>query len=156
MHLLGMRMLAAALGVAMLFGSLDQALAQSVDPKAAEKPVGDGKDPAKKVDIFAEAERLLGGPAANPECLWLGERVVGLLWKDDLDTAFRHLDLYDRFGCPSGHIQMTFRCLVRQGSIEQKAADKAADTLNNRVHACWINPNFEAKGTAAAVGTTNR
>jgi hypothetical protein len=52
---------------------------------------------------------------------------------------------------------MTFRCLVRQGSIDQKAADKAADTLNNRVHACWINPNFEAKGTAAApVGTTNR
>jgi hypothetical protein len=153
MHLLGMRMLAAALGVAMLFGSLDQALAQSVDPKAAEKPVGDGKDPAKKVDIFAEAERLLGGPAANPECLWLGERVVGLLWKDDLDTAFRHLDLYDRFGCPSGHIQVTFRCVLRQGNIDQKAAD----TLNSRVHACWINPNFEARGTAAApTGTTNR
>ena len=157
MHLLGMRMLAAALGVAMLCVAIDQAPAQSVDPKAAEKPVGDGKDPPKKVDEFADAEKHLGGPAANPECLWLGRRVVSLLWKDDLDTAFRHLDLYDRFGCPSGHIQMTFRCLVRQGSIDQKAADKAADTLNNRVHACWINPNFEAKGTAAApVGTTNR
>ena len=40
MHLLGMRMLAAALGVAMLFVAVDQAPAQSVDPKAAEKPVG--------------------------------------------------------------------------------------------------------------------
>ena len=39
-----------------------------------------------------------------------------LLWRDDLDTAFRHLDLYDRFGCPAGHIQATFRCLVRQGN----------------------------------------
>ena len=98
---------------------------------------------------------LLGGPAANPECLWLGRRVVSLLWKDDLDTAFRHLDLYDRFGCPSGHIQMTFRCLVRQGNIDRRR--KAADTLNSRVHVCWINPNFEAKGTAAAPGgTTNR
>ena len=29
------------------------------------------------------------------------------LWRDDLDTAFRHLDLYDRFGCPGGHIQAT-------------------------------------------------
>ena len=57
MHLLGMRMLAAALGVAMLFVAVDQAPAQSVDPKAAEKPVGDGKDPPKKVDELPAAER---------------------------------------------------------------------------------------------------
>ena len=74
---------------------------------------------------------MLGGPAANPECVWLGRRVVSLMWRDDLDTAFRHLDLYDRFGCPAGHIQATFRCLVRQGNIDPKATD----TLNSRVHA---------------------
>jgi len=149
-----MRIVAAALGAAVLFVVTDPVSAQSVDPKAAEKhQAGDGKDGPKKVDEFAEAEKHLGGPAANPECLWLGRRVVSLLWKDDLDTAFRHLDLYDRFGCPSGHIQVTFRCVLRQGNIDQKAAD----TLNSRVHACWINPNFEAKGTAAApTGTTNR
>ena len=67
--------------------------------------------------------KLLGGPAANPECVWLGRRVVSLLWRDDLDTAFRHLDLYDRFGCPAGHIQATFRCLVRQGNIDPKAPE---------------------------------
>ena len=123
--------------------SADPAFAQSADPKAGEKPqAGDSKDAQKKVDEFAEAERLLAGPAANPECLWLGRRVVSLLWRDDLDTAFRHLDLYDRFGCPAGHIQATFRCVVRQGNIDPKATD----TLNSRVHACWINPSAEAQG----------
>ena len=39
----------------------------------------------------------------------------------------------------------TFRCLVRQGAIDPKATD----TLNSRVHACWINPNVELKGSAA-------
>ena len=102
----------------------DPTFAQNVDPKATEKPpAADAKDAAKKADEFAEAEKLLGGPAANPECLWLGRRVVSLLWRDDLDTAFRHLDLYDRFGCPAGHIQMAFRCVVRQGNIDPKATD---------------------------------
>jgi hypothetical protein len=73
--------------------------------------------------------------------VWLGRRVVGLLWRDDLDTAFRHLDLYDRFGCPAGHIQATFRCLVRQGNIDLKSPD----TLAGRVHACWLNPTAEAR-----------
>ena len=108
----------------------------------------DAKD-GKKVDEFVEAEKVLGGPAANPECMWLGRRVVSLLWRDDLDTAFRHLDLYDRFGCPSGHIQVAFRCVVRQGNIDPKAADsKAPDSLNARISACWLNPNVEAAGAA--------
>ena len=153
MHSYRLRLLTAAFSAAM-FCISSPALAQSADPKAAEKPApADGKDTQKKVDEFAEAEKLLGGPAANPECLWLGRRVVSLLWRDDLDTAFRHLDLYDRFGCPAGHIQSTFRCVVRQGSIDPKATD----SLNSRVHGCWINPSAEPQGTAAAPsGTTNR
>jgi hypothetical protein len=110
------------------------------------------------VDEYAEALRVLGSPAGNPECVWLGRRVVSLLWRDDLDTAFRHLDLYDRFGCPSGHIQATFRCLVLHGS---SIDPKAADTLNGRVHACWINPTAQpapapAPAAAAPSPTTNR
>ncbi len=102
-----MRIVAAALGAAMLFVVADPTLAQGADPKADEaRPNRRRQGRQKKIDEFAEAERLLGGPAANPECVWLGRRVVSLLWKDDLDTAFRHLDLYDRFGCPSGHIQV--------------------------------------------------
>ena len=81
-----------------------------------------------------------------PECVWLGRRVASLLWRDDLDTAFRHLDLYDRFGCPSAHIQATFRCLVRQGNIDPKAQE----TLNGRVHACWLNPGLPPTEPVAA------
>jgi hypothetical protein len=78
----------------------------------------------------------LNGPAGNAECVWLGRRVVSLLWRDDLDRAFRHLDLYDRFGCPANHIQATFRCVLRQGSFDPKAPE----SLNSRVHVCWIAP----------------
>jgi hypothetical protein len=141
---------AAALGAAMLLMSPNPSLAQTTEAKPADKTqAGDGAA-AKKVDEFAEAERLLSGPAAKPECLWLGRRVVSLLWRDDLDTAFRQLDLYDRFGCPAGHIQATFRCVVRQGSIDPKATD----TINGRVHACWISPDTLTKGTAAVPSAT--
>jgi hypothetical protein len=72
--------------------------------------------------------------------------VVALLWRDDLDTAIRHLELYDRFGCPGAHIQATFRCLIRQGALDPKAQD----TLNGRVHACWVNPALQPVAAAAA------
>jgi hypothetical protein len=131
----------ALLGIALVVAHAAPALAQSseqkADPKAA--PADAGKD-QKKIDEFAEALRVLGGPAANPECVWLGRRVVNLMWRDDLDTAFRHLDLYDRFGCPGGHIQAAFRCLVRQGQIDPKALE----SLSARVHACWISPTEAA------------
>jgi hypothetical protein len=136
-----------------------RALAQSNDAKPADQNPSTGQEPAKepqKVDEFAEAQRVLGGPAGNPECVWLGRRVVSLLWRDDLDTAFRHLDLYDRFGCPSGHIQATFRCLLlHSASIDPKAAD----SLNGRVQACWINPSLQvvpAPAAAVASPTTSR
>jgi len=107
----------------------------------------DGTKEPQKIDEFAEAQHALNGPAGNPECVWLGRRVVSLLWRDDLDTAFRHLDLYDRFGCPSGHIQVTFRCLVLHANTIDP---KAADSLNGRVHACWINPALQPPAPAAA------
>jgi hypothetical protein len=149
-----MRVLAAVLGAAMLLVAPNSSFAQATDQKPGDKPqAGDGKDTQKKIDEYAEAEKMLGGPAANPECLWLGRRVVSLLWRDDLDTAFRHLDLYDRFGCPAGHIQAAFRCVIRQGPPDPKAADNIPD----RVRACWVNPSAEMQGTAAAPsGTTNR
>ena len=151
---IGMRILVASFAAAMVLSVWNATLAQNSEQKPPDKQqVPDGKEAPKKVDEFAEAEKLLGGPAANPECLWLGRRVVNLLWRDDLDTAFRHLDLYDRFGCPAGHIQATFRCVVRQGNIDPKATD----TLLSRIHDCWLNPALELQGTAAVPsGTTNR
>jgi len=108
------------------------------------------KESQKKIDEIAEAGRALSGPAGQPECVWLGRRVVALLWRDDLDTAFRHLDLYDRFGCPGAHIQATFRCLIRQGALDPKAQE----TLNGRVHACWMNPALEPAAAASAAPKT--
>jgi hypothetical protein len=139
-------------GFALLIG-IGSAIAQSGDLRAqdqskpaANAPADPAKDNQRKTDEFVEASQTLNGPAGNPECVWLGRRVVVLMWRDDLDTAFRHLDLYDRFGCPGGHVQATFRCLVRFGAIDPKAPD----SLGGRVHACWINPSAQPQTTAAA------
>jgi hypothetical protein len=133
------------------------AFAQSGDTKPTDKPAAaQPADPAKEaqrqIDEFAEASRLVNGPAGNPECVWLGRRVVGLMWRDDMDTAFRHLDLYDRFGCPSGQIQATFRCLVRQGTIDAKAQE----SLGGRIHSCWINPALPPAAATAAQAPTSQ
>jgi hypothetical protein len=148
-------MVTAALCATVLILSAPVARAQSGDQKPPDQQkqqsgqAGENGKEVQKIDEFAEAARLVTGPAGNPECVWLGRRVVSLLWRDDLDTAFRHLDLYDRFGCPAAHIQSTFRCLVRQGSnIDQKAPE----SLNSRVHACWINPALPGPATAATPG----
>ncbi|HLI98297.1 MAG TPA: beta-1-3, beta-1-6-glucan biosynthesis protein [Bradyrhizobium sp.] len=103
------------------------------------------RDNQRKTDEFAEAAQAVNGPAGNPECVWLGRRVVRLMWRDDLDTAFRHLDLYDRFGCPGGHVQAAFRCLTRFGG---QIDDKVQKSLDDRVHACWINPNAQPQAAA--------
>ena len=124
------------------------ASAQPADGVAVDKATGPGQPPAAQpTDEYSSIQRAISGPAGNPECVWLGRRVVSLLWRDDIDTAFRHLDLYDRFGCPAGHIQATFRCLIlHEGSIDPKAPD----SLNGRVEACWINPNQPAAAPPAA------
>jgi len=119
---------------------------KSSDKPAAAQPADLAKDAQRQVDEFAEATRLVNGPAGNPECVWLGRRVVGLMWRDDMDTAFRHLDLYDRFGCPGPHIQAAFRCVVRQGNTIDP---KNPRDLNTRVHSCWLSPTA-AQTTAAA------
>jgi hypothetical protein len=123
---------------------------KSGDKPAAAQPADAAKDAQRQVDEFAEASKLVNGPAGNPECVWLGRRVVGLMWRDDMDTAFRHLDLYDRFGCPGPHIQAAFRCVVRQGNMIDP---KAPQSLNARVHSCWLSPTAAQAAAAAAAPT---
>jgi hypothetical protein len=139
-------------GLVLLIG-IGSAIAQSGDLRAQDQstkptnpaaPTDAAKDNQRKTDEFVEAAQAINGPAGNPECVWLGRRVVVLMWRDDLDTAFRHLDLYDRFGCPGGHVQATFRCLVRFGAIDPKVPD----SLSGRVHACWINPTAQPQPAA--------
>src|SRR5688572_22477107 len=90
---------AATLGSAIVLAAASGVLAQSGDPKAApprppategEKQQKDGQQ--RKLDEFAEAAKVLGGPAANPECVWLGRRLGSLLWRYGLDTTFRQMD----------------------------------------------------------------
>jgi pyruvate/2-oxoglutarate dehydrogenase complex dihydrolipoamide acyltransferase (E2) component len=142
-------------GLILLLG-LGSAFAQSGDNNhaqdqsgkpAAATPSDAVKENQRKVDQFTEAAQAINGPAGNPECVWLGRRVVQLVWVDDLDTAFRHLDLYDRFGCPGGHIQAAFRCLTRFGA---QIDDKVPRSLSDHVHGCWINPNAQPQAAAPA------
>jgi hypothetical protein len=150
-----LRPLLAALVMAALAATCVPLSAQSGDAKGGDKaapaPAAEAaKEAQRRIDEFAQASRLVSGPAGNPECVWLGRRVVGLLWRDDMDTAFRHLDLYDRFGCPGPHIQSAFRCLVRQGYIDPKSPQ----SLNARVHACWVNPASPPAAAAAPAPAT--
>jgi hypothetical protein len=141
----------AVAGLALLIGP-GSAFAQSGTQEQSGKPPAANsadatKENQRKTDQFVEAAQVINGPAGNPECVWLGRRMVRLMWQDDLDTAFRHLDLYDRFGCPGGHIQATFRCLTRFGA---EIDSKVPESLDRHVHACWINPGAQPQAAAAA------
>jgi hypothetical protein len=142
----------AVAGIALLIG-IGSATAQSGSQDQSKPAANSGaaadatKDSQRKTNEFVEAAQVINGPAGNPECVWLGRRMVRLMWSDDLDTAFRHLDLYDRFGCPGGHIQATFRCLTRFGG---EIDSKVPESLDRHVHACWINPNAQPQAAVAA------
>lgn len=120
------------------------AMAQTGEPKEKSEQAPDKVREQRSKDEFVEAAKALPGPAGQAECVWLGRRIVGLLWRDDIDTASRHVSFYDRFGCPGGHIQAAFRCVVRQGTIDAKAPE----SLAARAHACWINPKTSPEPTA--------
>ena len=145
--------LAALLAASCLFAPLS-ASAQNNESKPAEKPAdkpaqAQPVDPEaqRKGDEFAQAAREISGPAGNAECVFLGKNVVGLLFRNDMDTAFRHLDLYDRFGCPGPHIQSAFRCVLRQtASIDPKTGRG----LTDRLQSCWINPVATTAAAAAS------
>jgi hypothetical protein len=151
-----LRFIAAAASTAVVVFLAHAGHTQNAEPKAGAQRGQQAEGEAeKKIDEYAEAARVLSGPAANPECMWFGRRVVSLLWNDDLDTAFRHLELYDRFGCPSEHIQVAFRCFVRQGKLDPKSGD----AVSARARACWINPALEPSAAASAAnpsGTSTR
>jgi hypothetical protein len=126
-------------------------LALAQPPEADAKP-SDAKaaDGQRKIDDIAEAARLMTGPAANPECVWHGTRVVSLLWGEDIDTALRQLELYDRFKCPAEHIQASFRCFLRLGPMDPKAPD----AVKTRARDCWINPGSSSASPPATAATS--
>jgi hypothetical protein len=100
----------------------------------------------QEIEEYREAAAQLSLSAGAAECVWTGRRITSLLWRDDVDTARRYLDLYDRFGCSAEHLKLAFRCVIQQGPIDPKAADRLAQ----RVHACWLDPD----GTTTAASRT--
>ena len=145
---LAVSVLALLIGIGSASAQSGDLRAQDQPGKPAAAPAADAaKDNQRKTDEFVEASQAINGPAGNPECVWLGRRVVVLMYRDDLDTAFRHLDLYDRFGCPGGHVQAAFRCLVRFFSAIDP---KVPESLSGHVHACWINPAAQPQAATAA------
>src|SRR5262249_59332950 len=100
------------------------ALAQSGNGKPAEqqKPPADAaKETQKKIDEIAEATRVLSGPAGNPECVWLGRRVVSLLWRGGPGTAFRPLPLFAPFFLPPPPLPAPLPLPAPPGKIRTKA-----------------------------------
>ena len=121
------------------------------DQKVAEQAAQ--QEAAKAIEEYREAAAKLSSSAGAPECVWTGRRIASLLWRDDIDTARRYIDLYDRFNCSSEHLKLVFRCVIEQGPIDPKAADRLA----SRVHACWIAPQGETTASSqATVGATTK
>lgn len=122
--------------------SADQAKAKAEEERAKARAIAD----------YEEADAKLPRGAGAPECVWTGRRITSLLWRDDIDTANRYIGLYERFGCSQEHLKIAFRCVVQQGPIDPKAADRLA----SRVHGCWISPNEPTQSSQATTGTTEK
>jgi len=69
-------------------------------------------------------------------------RVVQLMYRDDLDTP-PHVDLYDRLAVRAD----TSRRRSLPHPVPGEIDDKVKNSLNDHVHACWINRGA-APGTA--------
>jgi hypothetical protein len=163
---LASRCAAAALAGGFLLASVLAASAQSQPPdqaqgeqkpqdkaqgeqKPADEAAAEQQAAARAVAEYQEAAAKLPHSAGSADCVWTGRRIASLLWRDDIDTARKYIELYDRFGCSADHLKQAFRCVVQQGPIDPKAADRLA----SRVHSCWVAP--EEPITASSQTTTS-
>jgi hypothetical protein len=143
----GQRSLVTVLCAAFIAGSWSAAFAQgSGDAKPPEQQKAP-EPPKSEAAHLADIARTVSGAAGYPECAHLGELAITLMAKNDLDTAFRHMDLYDRFGCPGAHIQQSFRCLLLAGIPTSK---DSAGTLEGLVRTCWGSPKAAPPAAPAA------
>jgi hypothetical protein len=75
-------------------------------------------------------------PALRAECAWTGQRIVSLLWRDDVNTAREQNRFYEMFGCPADRLPAAFRCVIEQSESQPDQND-----LNARVYGCWMAPD---------------
>jgi hypothetical protein len=74
-------------------------------------------------------------PERRAECAWTGQRIVSLLWRDDVNTAREQARFYEMFGCPAEHLPVAFRCVIEQSQNQPDQND-----LTARVYGCWMSP----------------
>jgi hypothetical protein len=131
-------------------GEQKAAPAEEGQKPADEQAAAEREAQAKAIAEYEEAKAKLPRSAGAGECVWTGRRIASLLWRDDIDTANRYIALYDRFGCSQDHLRLAFRCVVQQGPIDPKAADRLA----SRVHGCWVDPEGPTGLSQATTATT--
>jgi hypothetical protein len=111
-------------------------LAQSGSSAPPAKPGSEPPSAAEpKPQIASPADDTR--PERRPECMWIGQRIVSLLWRDDVNTAREQSNFYDRFKCPAEHLGLAFRCLIRQSERQPQQTD-----LGARVYGCWMAPEI--------------
>lgn len=109
---------------------------------AASQPAPAGGSQGRTADQPQIAGREEANkPERQAECMWIGQRVVSLLWRDDVNTAREQMNFYERFKCPSEHVGIAFRCVIRQSERQPQQTD-----LNARIYGCWMAPEISEQG----------
>jgi hypothetical protein len=131
----GLRRLAVHVLAALVVGAGSTAFAQANgDAKNKDQPKAE--PPKTEAIHLAEVARQVKGPAGHPECAHLGENAISLMMRNDVDAAARHMDIYDRFGCPGAYVRDSLRCALLIGT----PVTKDSRSLEDVVRTCWLNP----------------
>lgn len=114
-------------------------LSLSAAPAFAQSKDGKEGEPAKQAPSRPQIPPVKKDGKVNPalraECAWTGQRIVSLLWRDDVNTAREQSRFYEMFGCPAEHLPVAFRCVIEQSESQPEQND-----LNARVYGCWMTP----------------
>ncbi|BCJ90935.1 hypothetical protein IZ6_16700 [Terrihabitans soli] len=132
------RLIYASASAAVLFIALILAGPAAAQSKQDGDPKADAKQAPARPQIPAKKEGK-ANPALRAECAWTGQRIVSLLWRDDVNTAREQSRFYEMFGCPAEHLPVAFRCVIEQSESQPDQND-----LNARVYGCWMSP--ESRG----------
>jgi hypothetical protein len=125
----------AALIAALCLSLATPAVSQTKPEAGDAKPVAPAKPQIPPLKKKGETPN----PALRAECAWTGQRIVALLWRDDVNTAREQSRFYEMFGCPAEHLPVAFRCVIRQSESQPEQND-----LNARVYGCWMSPEIQA------------
>ncbi len=87
------------------------------DLREAQKELKD-QQTATNAAIAALQTAKQAAPDLEGECRRVGERVISLLYRDDVDQSRKFLEFYRLFNCRESHLAPSFRCLARRAEAE--------------------------------------